>query len=92
MPTVNTCCVHGMQPGARSDPALPVHTLIERQVRLTPEAVALTFGEEWLTYRELDAVPIASRVICVREAFAAACWSALPSNAARRWSLPSSRS
>jgi len=41
--------------GRPYDPALPVHTLIERQVRLTPEAVALTFGEEWLTYRELDA-------------------------------------
>ncbi len=32
----------------------PVHALFEAQVERTPEAVAAVFGEERLTYRELD--------------------------------------
>ncbi len=32
----------------------PVHRLIERQVRQTPEATAVIFGEMQLSYRELD--------------------------------------
>ncbi|HEY0735912.1 MAG TPA: amino acid adenylation domain-containing protein, partial [Herpetosiphonaceae bacterium] len=35
-------------------PALAVHQLIEQQAARTPEAVAVVFGAEQLTYRELD--------------------------------------
>ncbi|MFP6560690.1 amino acid adenylation domain-containing protein [Paraburkholderia sp. B3] len=35
--------------------AAPVHRLIERQAAATPYALAAQFGEETLTYRELDA-------------------------------------
>ena len=35
--------------------AEPVHRLIERQARVHPEAVALLFGDEALTYAELNA-------------------------------------
>jgi natural product biosynthesis luciferase-like monooxygenase protein len=36
------------------DRAVCVHELIERQVNLTPEATALCFGNQSLTYREMD--------------------------------------
>ena len=35
--------------------AEPVHGLIERQVRATPQATALIFGDDQLSYRELNA-------------------------------------
>ncbi|WP_259375544.1 non-ribosomal peptide synthetase [Azohydromonas lata] len=37
------------------DDALPVHRLMERQVRLTPRATALVFGQEALSYGDLNA-------------------------------------
>ncbi|WP_164003101.1 condensation domain-containing protein, partial [Pyxidicoccus caerfyrddinensis] len=40
---------------ADAPPEVAVHTLIEAQVERTPDAVALVFGEEQLTYRQLDA-------------------------------------
>jgi len=43
----------------RTDRAFPshqsIHDLFEHQVSLSPDSVAVTFGEESLTYRELDA-------------------------------------
>ena len=39
----------------RYSDAQPVHRLIERQARVHPEAVALLFGDEALTYAELNA-------------------------------------
>ncbi|HEX2208939.1 MAG TPA: amino acid adenylation domain-containing protein, partial [Longimicrobium sp.] len=36
-------------------PDVPLHTLFEAQARRTPHAVALVFGEERMTYAELDA-------------------------------------
>ncbi|HYN85680.1 MAG TPA: amino acid adenylation domain-containing protein [Pyrinomonadaceae bacterium] len=39
---------------ARYERATPVHELFERQAARTPEAAALRFGEEWLTYAELN--------------------------------------
>ncbi len=41
-------------PITHSAPTLCLHQLVEEQVERTPEAVALTYGEEFLSYRELN--------------------------------------
>ncbi|WP_164003037.1 non-ribosomal peptide synthetase, partial [Pyxidicoccus caerfyrddinensis] len=40
--------------GADAPREASIHALFEAQARLTPDAVALVFGEEQLTYRQLD--------------------------------------
>jgi amino acid adenylation domain-containing protein len=48
--------MHGWGVNARRhDAETPVHRLFERQARQTPEAVALVFGDEALSYAQLDA-------------------------------------
>src|SRR5207244_10862813 len=37
-----------------SSPSMCVHELIEAQVRVTPENVAVSFDNDFLTYQELD--------------------------------------
>ncbi len=47
--------VHGWNSTARNLPSpICLHHWIERQVELTPDAVALVFGSEQLTYREMN--------------------------------------
>ena len=42
------------RPARESAPRTCLHHLVERQAERTPEAPALLFGEETLSYRQLD--------------------------------------
>ena len=50
-------------------PDLGIHQLFEAQVERTPDAIALVFEDQQLTYRELNAAPIDLLIACGNQAW-----------------------
>ena len=63
-----------------------IHELFEAQVERTPEAIALVFQEEQLTYRELnEAGPINWGIICGSRELGRRCWWGFVWSVRWRW-------
>ena len=62
-----------------------VHQLFAAQAARSPEAVAVVFEGDRLTYGELDARAISWPIACAPWAWVPRCWSASASSARPRW-------
>ena len=51
-----------------------IHELIAEQARLRPEAIAVVYQDEQLTYRGLESGPISWRIICERWGWGRSVW------------------
>ena len=83
LPSGRPFCANGTTPRSRS--RLPAAWLFAAEVARTPDAVAVVFGEEALSYGDLERGPIGSPITCARSGSGPRSWSGCACRARSTW-------